>query len=812
MPNNKLILRSVNSPWVSPFNDITTGSVLSWADVDNNFIYLKGELIHSGYTNNNQLILQKINGSTINLNLPQVQGDDTRNRWYVPSDVIVEVPSDYQSFIYGDLYVEGLIKLNDNSQLVVLNGDIILSGGSISGNGTTISVELPMVDTRIIGGNYSGDTLTIFDNTGGTFNVSGFYTGSTDVFVTGGTYNDGVLTLLNNTGGTISINGLFTGNTLESCINDLYVSNIHSCSPLYINPNDEGNVYFGSTSGVTIDVSIGEISANNLKVNTFSATTYLNLPSDIYVTGGTYNSITESIDFSGTTSFPNFSVNVSELLDDTNTYVTGGTFSTGTLTLDRNDGNSISVTGFTSDNFYTTGATLNGNTLQFNRNDLNNAYSVDLSSLNSSVNVGNVIYVDKINGNNLTGVINDFTKPFSTLAAALNYTDTLTPTENNRLLIYIRRGQYNNEGQMTFRNNVDIYCEQGVVFTGTFQLRTQFIVSSNFTGYAKFDVNHLSAWGTSGHFDIKHPSFINIEVDSMKCLGSTLFTSFDGLENLITFKANYVYSSGFLAGFGISLRNDSNVNVNIKKYESFYQLFSNQRTGGVIHINVDEGYLLEGDPYGYGGGFKQIFRWDFSRTPRGKTYITGNYINRVISNPTSIGTAGFRFWGSANAEVYFKGSIDAGETYPTVVMSDGSNQLTVEGELIGSRTCISTGGSNKLLLNNTKLIRKTDALDSPFSVGGSSEVYMNNSTYYSEFFGNLINIDTSSSKLYFNNVIAEGFVDLTGTTGTFINVDSNTPTIGINNVITNRDYNENITTDYLINLTVNPNVKAPKFY
>ena len=39
------------------------------------------------------------------------------------------------------------------------------------------------------------------------------------------------------------------------CFTDLYASNIHSCSPLNINPLDEGNVYFGSTSGVTIDVT-----------------------------------------------------------------------------------------------------------------------------------------------------------------------------------------------------------------------------------------------------------------------------------------------------------------------------------------------------------------------------------------------------------------------------------------------------------------------------------------------------------------------------------------------------------------------------
>ena len=60
MPNNKLILRSINSPWVTPFNDITTGSVLSWGDVDNNFIYLKGELIYSALTSGSDLILKKI--------------------------------------------------------------------------------------------------------------------------------------------------------------------------------------------------------------------------------------------------------------------------------------------------------------------------------------------------------------------------------------------------------------------------------------------------------------------------------------------------------------------------------------------------------------------------------------------------------------------------------------------------------------------------------------------------------------------------------------------------------------------------------
>lgn len=51
-----------------------------------------------------------------------------------------------------------------------------------------------------------------------------------------------------------SITSIFTGGT-GTCITDLYVTNIHSCSPLNINPLDEGNIYFGSTSGLTYDVT-----------------------------------------------------------------------------------------------------------------------------------------------------------------------------------------------------------------------------------------------------------------------------------------------------------------------------------------------------------------------------------------------------------------------------------------------------------------------------------------------------------------------------------------------------------------------------
>ena len=116
-----------------------------------------------------------------------------------------------------------------------------------------------VTDTFTTGGTYdNGTSLITFvknDNTSYTVDLSTIDVN--DTFVTGSTLNGDSLTIRRNDGVDIVVTGFsqtFTGNTNTTCIGDIYVSNIHSCSPLRINPNDEGNVYFGSTSGVTIDV------------------------------------------------------------------------------------------------------------------------------------------------------------------------------------------------------------------------------------------------------------------------------------------------------------------------------------------------------------------------------------------------------------------------------------------------------------------------------------------------------------------------------------------------------------------------------
>ena len=78
MANNFLYLRTLNSPYVGNRNDITRGSVLSHNDVDNNFIFLKGEDILTETTSGTTIIFDRVNSKTINVDIgTMINGQDT---------------------------------------------------------------------------------------------------------------------------------------------------------------------------------------------------------------------------------------------------------------------------------------------------------------------------------------------------------------------------------------------------------------------------------------------------------------------------------------------------------------------------------------------------------------------------------------------------------------------------------------------------------------------------------------------------------------------------------------------------------------
>lgn len=152
------------------------------------------------------------------------------------------------------------------------------------GTGSTTNTDI-----YVTGFTYDNSILTISQN-GGQPNLNvilpTFITGSTDYYVTGGTYSNGVLTL-NRQNGSLTITGFtisFTGNTSGDCITDLFVSNVNSCSPLHIQPINNGDVYISESGGnvgigttnplSTLDVN-GKITTTNFQMTSGSTAGYI---------------------------------------------------------------------------------------------------------------------------------------------------------------------------------------------------------------------------------------------------------------------------------------------------------------------------------------------------------------------------------------------------------------------------------------------------------------------------------------------------------------------------------------------------------
>jgi hypothetical protein len=108
------------------------------------------------------------------------------------------------------------VTLNDLIH-VVITGDTSQNPAGSSFKSTIQQVFDSYTDIFVTGGTYNNTTgkATFTNTTGGTFDVTGFYTGGIDIFVTGGTYNNttGTATFTNTTGGTFDVTGFYTGET-----------------------------------------------------------------------------------------------------------------------------------------------------------------------------------------------------------------------------------------------------------------------------------------------------------------------------------------------------------------------------------------------------------------------------------------------------------------------------------------------------------------------------------------------------------------------------------------------------------------------
>jgi hypothetical protein len=107
MANKFLFLRAENSPFVGNAADITKNSVLSHSNVDNNFIFLKGEDVLTGSTAGNKLILNKVNSDKITIDLSSISSSITAANGLSVLSNVVELG--------GTLNKNTIIDLNTNT-------------------------------------------------------------------------------------------------------------------------------------------------------------------------------------------------------------------------------------------------------------------------------------------------------------------------------------------------------------------------------------------------------------------------------------------------------------------------------------------------------------------------------------------------------------------------------------------------------------------------------------------------------------------------------------------------------------------------
>ena len=238
-----------------------------------------------------QVLSNVITGTTTNIynSDGSLTGNRTVNQGSFDLDFIGDENSRFQTFYTSTINPSdnGGITIDVGSTNISHNddtNDIFFAAGLFPGNSamnvgvisTNESAGISFNSSSVSISHYDGVTTTreVIANINGVSINQQYYLPNADgtngqVLTTDGVGNTSwqQIPISSFTGGTVSGETIFTGGlsattisatTIGSptdCVDDLYVSNIHSCSPLNINPLDEGNVYFGSTSAVTIDLT-----------------------------------------------------------------------------------------------------------------------------------------------------------------------------------------------------------------------------------------------------------------------------------------------------------------------------------------------------------------------------------------------------------------------------------------------------------------------------------------------------------------------------------------------------------------------------
>lgn len=396
-----------------------------------------------------------------------------------------------------------------------------------------------------------------------------------------------------------------------------------------------------------------------------------------------------------------------------------------------------------------------------------------------------IVYVDPNNGNNLTGAVGKPNLPYQSIASAMIGITGSAYSSTNRGLIHLRKGNYTEVARL--ENNVDYYCEPGVVFTEN--------------GFRDYSAVTSNIWGGVSFIGID-PSLTPIVLQ----YNSTVVLNFDVVDNYqsigrlygnssnLTMAGNRITNRG-QAGYGLSVENGSSLTLRVRDFvRGAYDTIRFQSTYSGNSL-IETPYIFSDGSIGSSGVSATLTKALFvGSAATGVVWVKGN-IHEV--SPTYIGgnqAAAMLMGGNVTID----GNVSGNNSYGLYVYESPITpffsrfSVVVNGDITSKREALYVD-HDYMDVNVKNSLIKSDgigAFTQSVYMGSSASMYFSNSTIYNGLTdSNIMRVEAEESTIGIYNSLAYS----PGTNGIFLYCTYSDYTIGLHNLRSNKDNADNIT-------------------
>lgn len=448
----------------------------------------------------------------------------------------------------------------------------------------------------------------------------------------------------------------------------------------------------------------------------------------------------------------------------------------------------------------------------FNRDVIPLATTVDITTLQNSIeNIQaqldgiptEIYYSDVFIVDPLYGFIDPlqgrFDKPYISIGQALSAANAINPSVNNRAMVWIRKGEYFNQFLNAY-NNVDVYCEPGVVFVDGFRLTDStaaMAVNFNWYGFAKWNIQSTVPsfrWQYASTVLIQGDSFVNTGAISI-CFNVTVGSSnitydFNSMESLLTLGN----------GFAFSWRNNCNGTINVRKSIKSPHVHHDIRAShsGKIQINCPRNILTAVNVYG--GNFKQIL-YATSTIATSEVELNGDSFNEM---PTYLGGVSAMIRWQVLGKCVHNGNINGGQV--PAVWNASSGRVEVYGDIKSNINTIVTQFGSMTIARDGAINNYSGGGNSIYMFGGT--LFLQNcSLYFSLVNGTMFGLDAAGvTNLRVINCVSKS----EGLLGEFV-TSTALKSCQFTNTVANKPLNTNVTNQLASGLIVAPLLEVPTF-